>query len=177
MTNFDKDLFIEWGKAFASALVAFLMLLIACGLFGCKSQKEPMIERHYTTTMQTDSLTRLLSRLVSQQTNMQERFVVMDRERIVYTVNENGDTVGTDRDHEVDRSYTLEKENRELRIENDSLRSVVERKDTVYRDVPYPVEKIKEVEKQLAWWQTALMWMGGAFVALCGYLLYRKFGK
>ncbi len=39
--------------------------------------------------------------------------------------------------------------------------------------VPYPVEKVK-VEKQLAWWQTGLMWIGGIGLALLGWLMYRK---
>lgn len=164
MTNFDKELFIEWCRMVLSASVLFILFCLMCAMCGCKSQ-EPMVERHYHTTMQTDSLTRLLSRLVSQQTNTNERLVVLEKERIVYTVNEDGDTIGTDRDHEVDRSYALERQNERLLIENDSLRSVAERRDTVYREMPYPVERT------LTRWESAKMNLGGIAFGAVGALV------
>lgn len=155
MTNYHKEIIRIWLKAFASAIVALLMAFMLFAMCGCRSNQEPMIERHYHTEMQTDSLTHLLKRLVNQQTNISERLVVMNREKIVYHINEDGDTIGTDREHEIDRSYTLEKENKELRVENDSLRSLAERRDTVYRDVPYPVER------KLSRWERTKMNFGG----------------
>lgn len=32
--------------------------------------------------------------------------------------------------------------------------------DSVYVEKPYPVEVVKEVERKLKWWQTALIWIG-----------------
>lgn len=44
MTNFDKELFIECGKTLASAIVALLMLLMACVMCGCKTTEYVPVE-------------------------------------------------------------------------------------------------------------------------------------
>ena len=41
--------------------------------------------------------------------------------------------------------------------------------------VPYPVEKIVEVEKPLHVWQKVLMWLGAIALAVFAFVLYRKF--
>lgn len=42
MTNFDKKLFAEWGKAFGAGVVAIVLLLLACVMCGCKTQYVPV---------------------------------------------------------------------------------------------------------------------------------------
>ena len=57
------------------------------------------------------------------------------------------------------------------------------RVDTVYRSavdsvtlrVPYPVERIKEVDRPLAWWQRVLIWCGGVFLLAAAAYAFRKF--
>ncbi len=44
MTNFDKELFIEWGKAFASASVMFLLFCLLCVMCGCKTTEYVPVE-------------------------------------------------------------------------------------------------------------------------------------
>ena len=67
-------------------------------------------------------------------------------------ITEKGDTVTVERWH---MKYVL----REL---HDT--TYVSKTDTV--PVPYPVETIKEVAQQLAWWQKTLMWLGVAMIAV-----------
>lgn len=38
---------------------------------------------------------------------------------------------------------------------------------------PYPVETIKEVEKQLSWWQKTLMWLGVAMIGIIAVWICR----
>lgn len=54
-----------------------------------------------------------------------------------------------------------------------------ERLDTVYISkcdsvpVPYPVEKIVKVEKQLPWWKRTLMWLGVALIGIVAVWIWR----
>lgn len=112
-----------------------------------------------------DSLARLVTRLVETNSSRSERetlYVFRDRE---VTLNENGDTVKEKTSTFTDRSRELETENRLLRQENDSLRHAKSRTDSVYVEKPVPVERIVEVERKRGWWETALLWAGGAALA------------
>lgn len=40
------------------------------------------------------------------------------------------------------------------------------RADTLRIREPYPVEVVKEVEKKMQWWQTALIWLGALFIGV-----------
>lgn len=42
MTNFDKEILTGWGRAFASAVVAFVLLMLACLMCGCRTQYVPV---------------------------------------------------------------------------------------------------------------------------------------
>ena len=59
MTNFDKKLFAEWGKAFASAVIAFILLLLACVMCGCRTQYVPVetVRTEYKDRVNTEYVT------------------------------------------------------------------------------------------------------------------------
>lgn len=61
-------------------------------------------------------------------------------------ITEKGDTV------------TIEKWHTKYALKEVHDTTYISKTDTVPK--PYPVETIKEVEKPLAWWQKALMWLG-----------------
>ncbi|MDE6649303.1 MAG: hypothetical protein K2K45_05175 [Muribaculaceae bacterium] len=58
-------------------------------------------------------------------------------------------------------------------IKHDSI--YINKTDTI--SVPYPVEKIVEVERDPAWWELGLMAFGGVFLLLIGYVVYLKCRK
>lgn len=79
--------------------------------------------------------------------------------------------IGWDRYHFRETTKMNNLEMKKLRMENDSLKSV--KRDSVEKQIPYPVEKIVEVVKPLAWWQSALMWWGVIASVAIGYLIYK----
>ena len=76
MTNFDKKIMGEWGRAFASAAIAFILLLLACVMCGCRTTQYVPVE-----TVRTEYRDRVNTEYVTDS-------VVNDR--FVYI---NGDTV------------------------------------------------------------------------------------
>ena len=59
MTNFDKKIFGEWMKAFTSAAIAFIMLLLACLMCGCRTQYVPVetVRTEYKDRVNTEYVT------------------------------------------------------------------------------------------------------------------------
>lgn len=59
MTNFDKEIFAEWGRAFAAAALAFILLLLACMMCGCKTQYVPVetVRTEYVDRINTERVT------------------------------------------------------------------------------------------------------------------------
>lgn len=59
MTDFDKELFAERGRAFASAVIAFVLLLLACFMCGCRTQYVPVetVRTEYKDRVNTEYVT------------------------------------------------------------------------------------------------------------------------
>ena len=158
-----------WGAVAAWVLIILTLLLASC----TKTVYVPV--ETVTVRTDTDSLARLVTRLVETNSSRSERetlYVFRDRE---VTLNENGDTVREKTSTFTDRSRELETENRLLRQENDSLRHAKSRTDSVYVEKPVPVEVVKEVERKRGWWETALLWAGGIALMTLGFLLIWRF--
>lgn len=155
---------------FAGIVLAYVLGLLLCLLiglcFGCTRTQyvpvESVVEVHDTTTN--------VVREVKVDSVFRDRTVyVKEDNSTTYTVNERGDTIGRDRF----RDRTTLMDSREvvsrLKAENDSLRQVAASAKEI--KVPYPVEKIVEVNK-LYWWQKALMWLGGISIAAVGLAIW-----
>lgn len=152
-------------------VLTFVLILFV--LASCKTTQYVPVET-VKTSLHTDSVTQLITRLMTQQKHEREKETVYMWHDRVITVNENGDTVKDVERSGTDRTRELEREVSVLKAENDSLRHLTESKDTarVEVPVPYPVEKIKEVNV-LHWWQTALMWLGGVAGVVLGVMIWR----
>lgn len=118
-------------------------VLCALLLGGCKTTKTVYVPTE-TASVRTDSAAtvRVIDRLII--------------ERDTVSVRMSGDTLVKEtvkwRVREVTKTDTV------FRAHTDTLR---------VRE-PYPVEVVKKVERRLHWWQTALMWSGGAaLIGIC----------
>ena len=72
---------------------------------------------------------------------------------------------------------------RELERQIQQLVQLTQKKDSVHDTIPmpYPVEVVKEVKKDLSWWQQTRMHIGGVVLWLIGIVavvwLIKKYGK
>ncbi len=170
MTNFDKDLFTDWGKAVVSVTVAFGMLMLACLMCGCtKTQYVPM-QAYHTEAVKTDStmflsLLQTLRQIERTKQSNSDTIIINHYERA--KVNEQGDTIdyesNTDTYKSTSRERELERVNETLR---DSLRIMKARQSVVKVDsVPVPYL----VERKLSRWEQAKMDLGG--VAILAFVI------
>ncbi len=168
-------------KRFFWFVLVAVAFMVTIGLWGCSRRSMPPVVTETHTSLSSDSLTGFMARLLLSQQILRETESFDRTERFSETIvlNEQGDTTRHDTHSEVSTSYVskLEKENRILRAQLDSISKVKSRVDSVRVPVPYPVEKIVEVERDVPWWQKALQWLGGACVALLIYVIYRKLKK
>ena len=157
-------------KALLPILLVFLLLC------GCSRKTAPVVVRETHTTLSTDSLTHLIKMMMSAHSSQREKETVYVYDKTTYTVNENGDTTGTEHDRVTERNHEWESEKRYYLHVIDSLKNVKSRVDSVYVEKPYPVEKIVEVERKRRWWETALIWCGGFIIGAVAALwwLYRR---
>lgn len=156
------------------ALIPILLALLLCS---CSRKTAPVVVRQTHTTLSTDSLTHLIKIMMSQQSSQREKETVYVYDKTTYTVNENGDTTGTEHDRVTERNREWESEERYYQHVIDSLKNVIGRVDSVSVPVPYPVEKVVEVERKRRWWETALIWCGGIAMVIGGaatWWLYRR---
>lgn len=165
MTNFDRDLFLEWGRAFVSAAIAFVLLLLACAMCGCGTTQYVPVPEYHSEAIRGDTaiynaILRTFRESVRSREQSHDTVIFMRNERV--TVNEHGDTIGHDTDT---RTYKSTSRERELEKENEMLRDSlgvlsarqsVERVDSVR--VPYPVER------ELTRWERVKMDFGGAAI-------------
>lgn len=80
--------------------------------------------------------------------------------------------VGWDRYHFREVTKLADRDMRRLLTVIDSLRQA--KADTVCKEIPIPVEVVRETRKPLHWWQSALMWCGAAgLLALMLLILYK----
>lgn len=158
-----KDKEYRQGIISVAGLVLAMLACILIGILmqGCSPVRTRYIAATAThTTLNTDSLTWLIKTMIGSRNSEKEKETVYVFDKTTYTVNNNGDTVDRERDRVTDRSHEWQSEKAMYLHIIDSLRHVKSRTDSIDRPVPYPVEKIVEVEKPLAWWQSALIWWG-----------------
>lgn len=162
MTNFDKELFIEWGKVFASVVVLFVLLLLACVMCGCKTTEYVPVETVRTESIKTDStmylsLLQTLRNIEQMKQSSSDTTIINHYERV--TLNEQGDTIGKESNTNTYKSTSREREyQRTIEILRDSVRELKAEKNVVKVDsvrVPYPVER------KLTKWEQAKMDFGG----------------
>lgn len=137
---------------------SFLVLLLLF-LCGCRTHTVYVPVETTRTVLDTDSLNRLIRLMLMHSAKERERETVFVKLTQTYTLNAEGDTVS--RETERETQAVRQSESRELYLLSviDSLSKVKERVDSVEKEVPYPVETVREVNR-LSWWQTALMWLG-----------------
>ncbi len=162
MTNFDKEMIIEWGKAFASMVAVFVLLLLACVMCGCTKTQYIPIPEYHTESIRTDSTTFLsllqtLRNIELMKQRNTDTLRAIDKEVVV--LDENGDTakhlkyiyIYLSKAQEVEYQRTIE-------ILRDSVRELKAEKSIVKVDsvpVPYPVER------ELSRWEQTKMDLGG----------------
>ncbi|MDE7345361.1 MAG: hypothetical protein K2N48_01310 [Muribaculaceae bacterium] len=161
MTNFDKKIMGEWGRAFLSAVIAFILLLLACVMCGCKTQYVPVetVRTEYREADTTAIYNRLLAIFESRKEKESQSDSLIDRMKETVVINEQGDTTRHDKERIVYRATAREKE----------LEQMLEQADRLLRDmhtqllsvksdsiqVPYPVER------ELTRWEKTKMDFGG----------------
>ena len=151
MTYNQRNIGDAWGAIFA-IIAALLLCLFITMLSGCKTR--------YITTEVPVVLHERDSIVSVQHIHTHDTLMVRDS---IFTIVK-GDTVL------IERWHNLQAINHVARV------------DTVYKDraveVPVTVTQteIKEVNR-LHWWQSALMWMGGALLIFGGVKIYMRFHK
>lgn len=149
-------------------IASFFGLLLICAVIGfliggCSKTVYVPVE---SVTIRNDTIIHLMRQILIRQQSIRDTERIHTSERITekFVLNEKGDTIGHDRDREAvtDRTKELEATISEQKAVIDSLSAV--RRDSIEVPKPYPVEVVREVEKKLHWWQTALMWVGAAML-------------
>ncbi|MDE6097053.1 MAG: hypothetical protein K2G52_12805 [Muribaculaceae bacterium] len=74
-------------------------ILIGILMSGCSPKTQPVVVRETRTVLETDSLTRLINRLVAYGFRETDRETVYMIDKTTYTVNEKGDTIGNNARH------------------------------------------------------------------------------
>lgn len=168
-----------------AVICGMCLIILAMILGGCTSVKYVPVEKVFTDTIREEKVDTvyLSSRIVSEsESKTVESVKESVSESTVIVVNQQGDTLRTDRTKEIVKDHTLKEENKRLLAELDSLRevnkSMSEQTHIEYVDKPYPVEK------PLTRWQQAKMdfggvAMGGTAVALAFIIIWliKKFKK
>lgn len=161
-------------RLLALVLAAFFALVLFCG--GC-SRKVYVPAERAEISMDSDSLSRIVERLIASSRSERDRETLYVFSKEIVTMNEAGDTMRHDTRTVIDRSRELERENMLLIAENDSLRHRLENRDSVYIREPYPVPEPYVVEKPLPWWRKMLQVLGGLSLvgtALTAAVLFRR---
>lgn len=182
MKNFDKEIIKDAGCALGSFLLMLFLLVCLCAIAGCSPRTVYVPAESVTVHTDTDSLTRYVRELIARSSLEREKETVYihQKESTNVTTNERGDTVRTDTRKEtfVGHDKELGRENRLLTERNDSLVSVIAKKDSMLKTKPVVVEKRVEkrveVPRERAWWETALLWCGAIALAVCGWMIWRR---
>ena len=168
MSNRDVFLSAVKGTVFAIAFLAILALMCSC----TKALYVPVetVRTEYKDADTTAIYERLLQSLESRREKEVRSDSIVDREREVVVLKENGDTARYDRERIIYRSTNREKE---LEVENkmlrDSIYSLNSRFEAIKSD---SIPSIVTVERELSRWEKVKMDFGGMaigaiIVALC----------
>ncbi|MDE6534171.1 MAG: hypothetical protein K2M27_11650 [Muribaculaceae bacterium] len=173
-------------KRFFWICVTVIALMVIVGLCGCSRKTAPQtVElRQEQTTVDKDSLSRFLARIMGEKSTERDKetvYVFRDRE---VTLNDRGDTVKEKTRETVDRNreWIVERERYELTI--DSLKRVIASRDSVLAEKAVPVAVPVPVERKLTKWEQTKQDVGGiaigaiiAVVCIAVIWLIRKFRK
>lgn len=173
MTNFDKEILTEWGRATAAAAIAFILLLLMCAMCGCKSVKyvpKETVRIEYREADTTAIYNRILKFFESRNQRESKSDSLVDRTKETVVLNVMGDTVKLTRTHYVYVSSKHEKELEQKVSEQDSiikdLRTQLSSVKVDSIQVPYPVER------KLTKWEKAKMDFGGiAFGVVIAFVI------
>lgn len=161
MTNFDKELLSEWGRAVVSMVIAFILLLLMCLMCGCRTQYVPMetVRTEYIEADTTAIYHRLLKQFESRREKESRSDSLIDRIKETVVLNEHGDTTRHDKERIVYKATAREKE---LEVENKTLRDSLfvlnTRLESIQTD---SIPLIVPVERKLSTWEKAKMDFGG----------------
>lgn len=149
-----------------------LLLLCSC----TRVQYVPVESK--AVRLNADSLQKLISVLAQSSLSSQQLHTVYMKESATFTLNEAGDTTKAVIERERDSSKEWHTKEAYYLAVIDSLSHVSAKVDSVYIEVPVPVEIVREVNR-LKWWQKSLMWIGavamGAGVIIGAWKLKRIF--
>ena len=184
MTKHDRNEFIRGlvdGFAATVPLMLLALLLILCG---CTTTRYVPMPEYHTETIRTDTaiynaILRTFRESVRSNQRSSDSVVHLNKETV--TLNEHGDTTRHDKTEYIYLSSYKEREyKRIINEQRDSIGRLSARLESQKADsvsVPYPVERIVEIERDLAWWELGLMAFGGVFLLLIGYVVYLKCRK
>lgn len=147
------------------------MLLLSAGCSRRVSEPVIVTERHSTVT--ADSVAKEMLRLLISSRRETESETLNRVEKIheTTTLNERGDTLRHDTRTEISSAHLirLEREVEILKSENDSLRKVTNRTDSVEVPVPYAVTVEVPVEREFSSWERVRLrtwwWLAGGVTA------------
>lgn len=161
MTNFDKELLSEWGRATAAAAIAFIMLALACLMCGCRTQYVPVetVRTEYREADTTAIYNRMKSIFESKREKTSRVDSLVDRIKETVVLNEQGDTTRHDKVRIVYKATAREKE---LEVENKTLQDSISVLNTRLESIQTDsVPLIVPVERKLSTWEKAKMNFGG----------------
>ena len=162
----DSEAALKSGCFVATFYVAVIaIILLAMALFGsCTTTKYvPVIETHENHHWHTDSV-------------KQKDSIIRETQTTIMQLDSAGMAKYGIQLKAAERAWLVQTSELERQIQE--LARMVQSRDTV-RDsipVPYPVEKIKEVEKQLTWWQQKRMLLGDCFLLCLLLFAFFKWG-
>ena len=111
MTNFDKKLFAEWGRAVATVTVMTALLLLACFMCGCRTRYVPVetVRTEYKEADTTAIYNSLLRIFESRKEKESRSDSLVDRMKETVVLNERGDTTRHDKERTVYKATAREK--------------------------------------------------------------------
>ena len=185
MENEYKEIFKEWTRAVLSVLCAFALLALGCLICGCTTTRYVPMPEYHTESIRTDTaiynaILRTFRESVRSNQRSSDSVVHLNKETV--TLNEHGDTTRHDKTEYIYLSSYKEREyERIINEQRDSIGRLSARLESAKADsvpVPYPVERIVEVERERTRWEAFLMVTGGLALltglVLGGVWLWRR---
>lgn len=152
-----------------SMVLAAVVVMVVLTLCGCKSVEYVAVPQQHTEHhWHTDSVHTVDSVITEKETTIMQ---LDSAEMAKYGIQLKN----------AERAWLVK--TRELERQIQQLMQLTQTKDSVHDTIPmpYPVEVVKEVEKDLSWWQQTLMHIGGVVLWLIGIAavvwLIKKYGK
>ena len=162
----NRDVFLSAVRGFVFAIVFLAILALMCSCTKTLYVPVETVRTEYKEADTTAIYERLLQSLESRREKEVRSDSVIDREREVVVLKENGDTARYDRERIIYRSTNREKE---LEVENKMLRDSIYSLNTrVEATKSASIPSIVTVERELSRWEKIKMDFGG--IAIGGLL-------